>query len=86
MRAESAEPGRNNEGWYCCGCGELLNECLDAIERLQAIVAKLPEWADDLANARNRLPVNWQLIATVEKELREAAEDAAQAKGADDGQ
>ena len=46
FRRCAAEPTRNNEGWYCCGCGEDMTEAADEIARLTAIVDKLPKTAD----------------------------------------
>jgi len=43
FRRCAAEPTRNNEGWYCCGCGEDMTEAADEIARLTAIVDK-PQW------------------------------------------
>jgi hypothetical protein len=49
FRRCAAEPTRNNEGWYCCGCGEDMTEAADEIARLTAIVDKLPTTADGVS-------------------------------------
>ena len=58
----------------------LIKEVADKIERLEAIVDKLPMWANTLVDAHNQLHgiprtrMAGQNIGYVEKELRKAAE------------